>query len=106
MSELRDRVDTAMRTLFEEDGFSFMEEVPCCEACALHQMAESGVRADDAYCFYHSHDVAIQDVDNSTYLSWGSTEDDARTILRRLQDEGLEASWDGDLSHRIHARLP
>ena len=105
MSELREKIAEALIRLGAEDGFQILEELPCCEDCALHQMADEGL-GTDPYCFYHSHDVKTMDLDGSTYLSWGSTEEDAQLIVHRMTDAGLVASWDGNPEHRVHVRLP
>lgn len=106
MSELRDKITEALTRLGAEDGFQIMEELPCCHDCAIYQMMDEGLQARDGYCFYHSHDVKTMDLDQATYLSWGSSDADAELIVRRMRDAGLEASWDGDRDHRVHVRLP
>lgn len=105
MSELRERIAEALLRLAAEDQFQILEELPCCEDCGLEEMADEGVGSTDAYCFYHQQDLTIHD-EGAMYLSWGSSPEDARLVVRRMEDAGLVASWDGDPEHRVHVRLP
>ncbi len=105
MSELREMIAEGLLRLAVEDEFQILEDLPCCEDCGLEEMTDGGLRATDAYCFYHQRDLVAHQ-EGEMYLSWGSSPEDAQLIVHRMTDVGLVASWDGDMEHRIHVRLP
>lgn len=101
---LTEAITEVLIQLHEELGFAILEEMPCCQDCALYELAEHGVGDRDPYIFYTRVDHHLMNASGELWLSWGADDEHAAQIVAVCQEHGLDASWDGVLKHRIHVK--
>ena len=112
-----DRLDAAFAEL-EAEGVIARHDFTCCSSCGAAEIWDEIDAARNAglpargYAFYHQQDTERAVEGGGLYLNYGSCEEGpeeavavGRQIVKRLEDHGVQAHWDGRIETRIAVPL-
>ncbi|GAA4901752.1 hypothetical protein GCM10023223_17070 [Stackebrandtia albiflava] len=102
-----DRLSAAF-TALADVGVTARENFACCMSCGVAEIRSEAAETDHGYTFFHQQDTGHVAEGEPLHLGFGAYSGDpetaatvARQVVAALEEHGLTAEWDGEVSSRI-----